>query len=418
MCAGTLTSSTTRRYGIVSNLDIAPTLLHHFSIQAPPQMLGHPLEGVQGEGILEKMESVSRQTAKVYTWRPAVMLLYGGFALGIFLLSLWTVWRQWRNSIYLIEKMVIAVLSAPLVWLLLPLFPSSNGKEWLIYGGMILAAIYGVLSCFPSPSLRLACLCMATVAVILVDIGSGGYLAAHSILSYDPIVGARYYGIGNEYMGFLLGSVLLSLGCLLEEYPRFKGEILSVYTVFFVYLVYFFASPQLGINAGGALTASVAFSLTLFFLWKKSWSTTGWLVLAGALTAAYLLLLLLNQPHLALESHISQAARSFWLQEEGEIQRIILRKLGMNLRIIHWHGLGMIFIILLCVFFAGLIRQTSFIQGIRNQWPFFYPAVVGVTGGSFAGLCLNDSGVVVAVMMMLPAAFLSCLFLLKAKKQT
>jgi len=47
--------------------------------------------------------------------------------------------------------------------------------------------------------------CCFRVALIVGDIVLGNALMQVSILGYDPIVGARFYGIGNEYMGLLAG---------------------------------------------------------------------------------------------------------------------------------------------------------------------------------------------------------------------
>ena len=36
------------------------------------------------------------------------------------------------------------------------------------------------------------------------------------VMSYDAIVGARYYGVGNEYQGVIIGSAIFGLICVIK----------------------------------------------------------------------------------------------------------------------------------------------------------------------------------------------------------
>ena len=59
-----------------------------------------------------------------------------------------------------------------------------------------------------------------TALVIIVDLLTGANLAKFSPLSYQVITGARYYGIGNEYMGVLIGSAIISSSIAYHLYPK------------------------------------------------------------------------------------------------------------------------------------------------------------------------------------------------------
>ena len=111
---------------------------------------------------------------------------------------------------------------------------------------------------------------LITVLALLLDTLSGSNLQKFSLLGYDPIVGARYYGLGNEYMGVLIGSALLGSLTMVEGIPAKilpatgvegkKGRATAL-AVFFIYLfvVFLLSSPQFGANFGGTLTAAVTF---------------------------------------------------------------------------------------------------------------------------------------------------------------
>ncbi|GIM46304.1 hypothetical protein DNHGIG_18530 [Collibacillus ludicampi] len=410
--ASLLTSPTTRREGIVSNLDVAPTVLWHLGIPSPPQMLGHPMQGIQTEYPLDKTNVLALQTARTFSLRPKVMVGFGIFSLCVLLFFVFRAWIGMQVvSLILAECLGFSLLAGPLIWLLLPLFPATSWQGAFVAGGLMLAAVLAGISLFRSCYLRLAALSLLTAAVVVADVGTGGHLAAQSILSYDPIVGARYYGIGNEYMGYTLGTVLLSFGCLLEAFPQRRKAITVTFAGFFLFLLYFFASPRLGTNAGGALTAAAAFSVTLFLLKKKRWTLAGWGVLSLSMLAALVILLVFNHPDLALPTHISQAARTVWQQGSGEMERTILRKLLTSWRVINWTFLGPVFIVLLSLFLIFLSLRNSVKERVRREFPFLYISVTGITSGACVGLCVNDSGIVVAVMMMMLVIFPACMIL-------
>ena len=50
------------------------------------------------------------------------------------------------------------------------------------------------------------------VFIILVfDSIFNSFLQQNSFLGYDPVIGARFYGIGNEYGGIILGFLLTDI---------------------------------------------------------------------------------------------------------------------------------------------------------------------------------------------------------------
>ena len=63
-------------------------------------------------------------------------------------------------------------------------------------------------------------LSLATTVVILVDLYTGTRLQEGSLLSYDPLGGARFYGVGNEYMGVLISAAICGGACGLSLWPR------------------------------------------------------------------------------------------------------------------------------------------------------------------------------------------------------
>nr|WP_309694839.1 hypothetical protein [Armatimonas sp.] len=211
--------------------------------------------------------------------------------------------------------------------------------------------------------------------LVVLDTIFGWGMVAHSALSgyYDS--GIRFYGIGNEYMGLLIGAALMSVP------KRFLGWVGAG-------IVLLLGLPMFGANAGGAMAACVAF----FPPSKKFW----WRVMLP-FAVVFLLAALDRLMPGAAQSHIGQAAGqgpSAW----GEI---ILRKLAMNARLT---VAGPTLIAMVAVGVGGwqlkglFTRLDEELQGrvLQGLW------------GAGAAIVFNDSGTVAALLLLAPV-IVTCL---------
>ncbi|EPZ59179.1 putative membrane protein [[Clostridium] sordellii ATCC 9714] len=69
---------------------------------------------------------------------------------------------------------------------------------------------------FKEDSKQIGFYALVSVVAIILDSLLGSYLMKNSIMSYDAIVGARYYGIGNEYQGITIGSSIIAMAILIK----------------------------------------------------------------------------------------------------------------------------------------------------------------------------------------------------------
>ena len=67
------------------------------------------------------------------------------------------------------------------------------------------------------------------------------------------------YGLGNEYMGVLIGSLLIGLMALWDRYQPSKAK---CYSRGFSNYHFFIMSPDYGSNVGGTISALGAFAVT------------------------------------------------------------------------------------------------------------------------------------------------------------
>src|SRR3712207_6891964 len=101
------------------------------------------------------------------------------------------------------------------------------------------------------------------------------------------MIGARYYGIGNEYEGVTIGSAILAFAILLENKNIKKWLIIPILLV----VLFTSAYPAMGANVGGAISECIAYIVFVLLIYnikidfKKAFIillVTGGLVIAFA----------------------------------------------------------------------------------------------------------------------------------------
>ncbi len=245
--------------------------------------------------------------------------------------------------------------------------------------------------------------------LVVLDTVFGWGMVAHSALSGYYSSGIRFYGIGNEYMGLLIGAALMSVP------KRFLGWVGLGITLLL-------GLPMLGANAGGAMAASVAFA-SGGIVARRNHKTSGseseaarseseaarknslvshqiikilLLLSIAILTAVFFAFIDRLQPG-AAQSHIGQAAgkgTSAW----GEI---IVRKLAMNARL----TVAGPTLLALAVVGVGMWHLKRLFARLGTE---LQGRVVQGLWGAGAAIAFNDSGTVAALLLLAPV-IVTCL---------
>ncbi len=229
----------------------------------------------------------------------------------------------------------------------------------------------------------------------MIDLLSGTSLIQSSILGYDPMAGARYYGIGNEYMGILIGSSIAVAAALYERYR--KQWVLLLVAMVFLLECYLIAGPSLGANSDGMLTAPAAFLLTLLLLKGIKIRPKVIVGVLGiiAIMVAGITYYDMSRP-LELQTHIGRAANQIAAGGWQEMFLIISRKIGMNLKLIRYTIWSYVFIVILLVISLLVYRPVGAMRQLRQQHPDMIKGFAGIITGAIVGLLINDSGIVAA----------------------
>jgi len=315
----------------------------------------------------------------------------------------------------------LRVISAwPLALLLTPLADPGTVATYVA----VFAGLTGLLAQTPSPPL----VCALTAVVIVGDGLAGTTLISNSALSGYALSGIRFYGIGNEYMGVLIGGALLA--CVVRPSPKEappapnnggagKGGAMNHAPtgastlapppstaaggaiLFWLALVTFVLSfPSFGAKAGGAITATATFVIAWRRLRGKS---VNWKHLIGSIIAGFVLVfvwaLLSHALHLR-RTHLETAADALGQGRFGYIVGVSLRKIGLAVRVALHPGtlLGLLAFGLLWLSARRFLweRIAAYLAHHRR-----FSAVWGAgLWGCLVAVLLNDSGIVAAILML------------------
>lgn len=396
--AGAMTSAATQRSLVVANTDVAPTILAFFGLKDQTStMIGRPMKVNPVEnGALESAQELTSKSSTVNRLR--VPLIKGYVILQIIIILLALVALFWLAEMAaIIQPAIVALVIVPLVYLPLALLPLS--ADWMyVMLAIIITVLVTVLLMIITRGNGFKAFTIAaflTVLAISIDLLTGSHLIQSSVLGYDPMAGARYYGIGNEYMGILLGSSIALAGAVYQKYSQRFWLIAIV--LLFIFQAFLIASPQLGANSDGMLTAPAAFLITLLLLGDLRIRPQTILVvlLVVILAAIGFTVYDMGRP-VELQTHIGRAAHQIAFGGWSEGWIIITRKLGMNLKLIRYTIWSWVFIVMLLVLALLVYRPVGAMKQLRQEKPYVVKSFGGIITGALFGLVVNDSGIVAA----------------------
>jgi len=425
----TARSDTTQTDGLIASRDIAPTVLRALEIPPPLQMTGASITPVStGPNALPRLRRMDRLTRLNQKAQNPIFWAIGGGAavivfgsLGLYLTGR-TVDRVGRVARYGLR----AVSAWPLALLLAPLADPHTVAEYV----RLLAVFTTLLALLPSPPL----ICALTALVIVGDGLTGTTLISNSALSEYALSGIRFYGIGNEYMGVLIGGALLacvagtgksgtgtgSAGLLssesasgTEDNPR--RLILSrvatftssrpalpvpVIVLWLALVTFVLSFPSFGAKAGGAITATATFVVA----WRRlRGESVNWKHLAGSIIAGFVLVfvwaLLSHALHLR-RTHLETAADALGQGRFGYIVGVSLRKIGLAARVALHPGtlLGLLAFGMLWLAARRFLWRAIAAYLVRHRR---LDAVWGAgLWGCLVAVLFNDSGIVAAILML------------------
>jgi hypothetical protein len=410
---GFLTSSSTKRKGVVLNKDFIPTVLSLYGLNIPSFLSGSKMESVENlSKSVDFLINREKRATFVDTVRGKLVLAFIIFQVFLYLLFLFYLFthKKMGSLIWLWRLGVLLSTGIPLSFYLFPLFVSEWSFPWR---GVFLSLVFVLLIAFLSlylfkkDSLAFLPISILTFIVVLGDVCARNPLSFDNIFGFSSLIGARFYGLGNEGLAIFLGSFLLCLAIFLEKVGRRKW-LLPVLIFIFSLVLFIIGFPNLGADLGGTITAFCAFAMAFWWLSKRrvSWKFITIIFLLALLFVS--LFSLLDFQRGSFQTHLGKTFSLFKSHNWKSLGITFKRKAQTNWRVLKYSSwsylFGFFFLALIFLNYRPMGWLKSFLQNHQGVSVAFSSALVG----GFVGFLTNDSGIVLPALIM--SFFLALLF--------
>jgi hypothetical protein len=410
-----LTSPTTRRGGVVANIDLAPTVLAFFRLPAPPSyrngspMTAHPRADFQVPQAVW-LDAKSRQAD---AFRPLGLSVLFLLQLVLIAASVQTRWlrRTWphpRAMLFLMSlpAATYATVALPTRWPPAALLLVVIAVALVLSRLIVLGPPAGALA--PTgPVVRIAGL---TALLLVIDVTTHARLQPLAPIGYSFGFGGRFYGIGNEAAGLLMAAGILLCGALSAvARPALLSRLLPAGVAVVVTAA---IAPPLGADAGNTLAIVIALGAFALGRWggRRSW-------LVAPLVGLAALALLIATAHLDASrgpEHMTHIGRAWTrLTEEGwaYFAEFLGRLFAQSRDALLATPASPIAAAWVAFWTYALLRPVGFVRRAYDRLPESRVTLSAIAVGGIAAALLNDSTIAIPTMMLslaLPVVGLAC----------
>lgn len=403
---GVFTSSTTRRDGIVTLTDVAPSVLDFFGVNRPQWMTGRAVQILTSEmarpssHIDLNRQSLFREdfsTLVIYEY-IFLLLLLGIAAFFVFLGRVNSLRGPLAGLSYVILAVPLAALAIRLfdvsTWGLIPAnLALGLGTVALAWGAK---KVHG-----PRWSGAVVLMCLTTI-VVLADLVFGGYLQVNAVFGNSVIAAGRFYGISNTAFAALYGAGLLGFTGLADLTGSHRPPIWLFVALSGLVLVV--GLPAFGADFGGLLTGVIAVGLTLVLArWNRVSvrSALGAAVVAVIVTAGVTALDLLRPA--SAQTHFGRLASAFVRGEFGAVTSVVGRKASQSIGSLALTRFTFVVPVSVAVIALLLHHPKGVLRDVIRRHPVLRAGLWGVLAAGIVGFAFNDSGIVIPAMLVAQA---------------
>jgi hypothetical protein len=421
--SGTLYSPSTRQPALVQSADLTTTVLSLAGMKKPTGLGGGVLErGDEGSnspdaarGRLRHLIDLDDASHDVHALVPPFFswLVYAQLAIYLFAA---VVWRRDFGSIDLrlrllriTRRVAVVAASVPAATFLANLIP------WWRFPVPMLAVVASVgvfvaiisMLALLGPWARrvtgpLTVVSLATVLVLGLDVMFGSRLQISSLMGLQPVVGGRFYGMGNVTFALFATAALLLAISVSSHFVRKGRRTAAAVAAGTIGLVAVFVDgyPGWGADGGGppALLPGLAYLVLAILGIKITWKRGA--IILGATAALFLLVGFLDSLRAPeKQSHLGRFFEAL-LGNNGSASDIVIRKLQQNLDILFGnYRLTLLVPVALVFVIYILARPTSWgsraLQRSYDAVPTLRPGLIALLITMTIGFAINDSGVAI-----------------------
>jgi hypothetical protein len=384
-----LSSQSTNERGLIASSDVAPTILDYLELRPiPPEVRGKPIV-TDGPLHSTSLRSLMARLRVIGGRRlPALGFLLGAWALLATLAAPWARWRAWAMRVG-----ALGVLWAPVTVLVPAALEPSAAVEYATIALVCLAlgALTDALVPWPRAVLAPA---VVAVVVLTADALAGAQLLMRSLLGPDPILGARFYGIGNELKSGLAVLVAAAVAAALFPATRDRRAALAMVGAGVV-LAIVEGSARIGAGVGGVILVSFGFAVATIMLLPGALTRRRALV---ALVAPVVGLVLLASIDLATSHGAGHFTGSVLdASSAGELRDVIVRRYSAAWDELKNHAMPVASAVALVCAGLGIRRRARLLAPVAGD-PAWLAALAGGLAAGVVGALVEDSGPVLFVV--------------------
>lgn len=395
--SGLLETSTTRRKGVIANIDLGVDILNRFGLKNK-FMNGRVIKSVPMENSFEYLQKDYKKIIAISSIRMSIINIYVTIIVASWIICALALWKKEKipqkhrgKVLNVLKEFVKLGLIMPLAFLTAPILQARTepGVALSIIAATIVYYLAGRVL-FKNDDMKQICLfASAMIAIIVVDSALYTPLMESNIMSYDPMIGARYYGIGNEYEGVTIGSAIIAFAILLEHKSIKRWMVVP----FLLLVLFTSAYPAMGANVGGAISECVAYIVFILLIYdikidfKKAFMillATGGLVVAFAIADIAL----------GLGSHLGNFVNQILANGPMEIVNVFARKIEMNVKLAQTTVWVNILLAGLAILALIIFRPNKNFAAMKAKYPLIYKGYLSIMVGCIVTLFVNDSGII------------------------
>ncbi|MGQ0824789.1 MAG: hypothetical protein ACT4OX_07155 [Actinomycetota bacterium] len=404
--AGELRSAYTRRTGVVSIVDIAPTILDLLGLERTDDMEGRPFEAVRSGASVESrvgdlagVDEAARfrdgMISKVTTWFVVLQVL-----LTLAALVVSTRFARGRAAVEICALGLLGFLPATYLAGVFPFHEWGAALYWcfLLGVGAAIGAAAWLFTDRRGITTLIAAL-VVVVGVLVVDVVSGARLQFNTSLGYSPTVAGRFAGLGNLAYAQLAAATLLLAGLVAFRVGGRRGAWIAVGLLGLAIIVD--GAPFWGADVGGVLSLVPAYAFTATMLlgghlrWRHGLLYGGGTVALVALFAAFDA----SRPE-DDRTHLGRLVHDTSDGGWDHLSTVLERKMSANLDVLF----SSVWTVMLPIVLAGIAylvyRAPGRMRGILARIPPLRAALAGLAVLAVLGFALNDSGIAVPGVML------------------
>lgn len=422
-----IVSDSTRRDGTVITPDLTATLLHAVGVTVPDESIGRVLRqgGDRDTPLGSAIEDLAGQDVGAQTYRTVLPKFFLGlviaqvafFTLAALLLSrLRNEEAGGRRRVLGVTRLVALISAAvPVSTYLVNLIPwmNSGSPKLALLGGIALCDALVVTAALAGPWRRGilgpgTVVAATTATTIAIDLLTGTHLQVFSLMGYSPLVGGRYYGLGNiAFAVFATSTILTAVGIAQWLVNRGHGRraAVSVVVGLCVTAMVLDGAPMWGADFGGVIAIIPGLAITALMVAEKKISLIRLAVFCavGGLTVMSIAFL----DHQRAPVDQTHLGRFFGDLLQGHAGPTVERKFVAMVKTIKNPTLFPIVLAGIAFLVTALRRPDKVRAGTLHrafdQAPLLRAGLTGALATAVVGFGVNDSGIAVLALALVVA---------------